>query len=83
MSTHMTALVISQDNTGWRNFTEGRLSNEFHQMQYIRLACESSFLNGEDGIKQLISAKIVHITNLQWVFRNGVLARCTCQKEQG
>ena len=48
MLLHMTALLISQDRLGWKNFMEGRRLIEFYQMQFIHLACISGFLNGED-----------------------------------
>lgn len=48
---------------------EGRVSKEFYQMQAQHLASGTSFLNGEDWVKQLIS-RILHITHSQWIFRN-------------
>ena len=69
MSPNMRALAVSQDKIGWRNFMEGRVSKEFYQMQAQHLASGTSFLNGEDWVKQLIS-RILHITHSQWIFRN-------------
>ena len=69
MSPNMRALAVSQDKIGWRNFMEGRVSKEFYQMQAQHSASSTSFLNGEDWVKQLIS-RILHITHSQWIFRN-------------
>ena len=69
MSPNIKALAVSQDKIGWRNFTEGRITKEFYQMQAQHLASGTSFLNGEDWVKQLIS-RILHITHSRWILRN-------------
>ena len=82
MSRSMRALATSQDEIGWRNFMEGRLTSKFYGMQHYHLTLSASYLNGGDWMKQCIT-KVLHITHSQWIFRNfsyhdkrlGVLAR--------
>ncbi len=69
MSAKMLALAKSQDIIGWRNFTEGRISTHFYEIQQFHLAMHSSYLSGANWTKQFIS-RILHITHSQWIFRN-------------
>jgi len=69
MSPQFKALAVSQDLIGWREFTEGHISTHFHAIQSFHLSMSSSFLNGEDWVKQFIS-KLLQITHAQWIFRN-------------
>jgi hypothetical protein len=69
MSPKLKALAESQDRIGWRNFTEGHISTHFYEIQTFHLAMSSSFLNGTDWTKQLIT-KILQITHSQWIYRN-------------
>ena len=66
MSPRMKALAQSQDKIGCHNFMEGHISIHFYEVQNFHLAMSSSFLNGADWVKQLIS-KILHITHFQWI----------------
>ena len=72
MSPQFKALAASQDLIGWREFTEGHISTHFHAIQSFHLSMSSSFLNGEDWVKQFIS-KLLQITHAQWIFRNILL----------
>ena len=72
MSPAMTRLATSQDEIGWRNFTEGRISKEFHKIQQLHLMHSTSPLNGDDWVKQFIS-RVLHITHSQWIYRNFTL----------
>ncbi len=69
MSPQFKVLAASQDLIGWRDFTEGHISNHFHAIQTFHLAMSSSYLNGEDWTKQFIS-KLLQIMHSQWVFWN-------------
>ena len=69
MSPQFKALAISQDITGWREFTEGHILTHFYAIQSFHLAMSSSYLNGEDWMKQFIS-KILQVAHSQWIFRN-------------
>jgi hypothetical protein len=48
MSPKSKALAESQDQIGWRNFTEGHISTHFYEIQTFHLAMSSSLLNGAD-----------------------------------
>jgi hypothetical protein len=72
MSPKLKTLAESQDRIGWRNFTEGHISTHFYEIQTFHLAMSSSFLNGTDWTKQLIT-KILQITHSQWIYRNILL----------
>ena len=72
MSPVMLKLARSQDEIGWRNFMEGRVSKEFYAIQRLHLIHSSSFLGGDDWVKQFIS-RILHITHSQWIYRNFTL----------
>jgi hypothetical protein len=69
MSLCMEALAKSQDIIGYCNFMEGYISTHFYAIQSFHLAMSSSYLNGTDWAKQLIS-KLLHVTHSQWIFRN-------------
>jgi hypothetical protein len=69
MSLRMKTLAQSQDKIGYHNFLEGYILIQFYEIQNFHLAMFSSFLNGADWAKQLIS-NILHITHSQWIFRN-------------
>ena len=69
MSPQMQVLANSQDKIGWRRFTEGYLSVQFHARQDFHLKMTSNKMNSADWTKQLIS-KILQITHSQWIFRN-------------
>jgi len=69
MSPQFKALAASQDLIGWREFTEGYISTHFYVIQTFHLSMSSSYLNGVDWTKQLIS-KLLQIAHSQWIFRN-------------
>jgi hypothetical protein len=77
MSPRMRALASSQDKIGWRNFMEGCISTHFYFIQHYHLALSGSYLNGTDWTKSLIS-KLLHITHLQWIYRNFTLHDKLC-----
>ncbi len=64
MSAKMQALAESQDKIGWRNFTEGYISCHFYNIQHFHLSMSSSYLNGFDWTKMIIT-KILQITHSQ------------------
>jgi hypothetical protein len=66
MSSKLKALAESQDQIGWKNFTEGHISTHFYKIQTFHLTMSSSFLNGTDWTKQFIT-KILQITHSQWI----------------
>jgi hypothetical protein len=66
MSPKMMALARSQDIIGWRHFTEGYISIHFYNIQNFHLAMISSFPNGTDWAKQIIS-RLLYISHLQWI----------------
>merc|ERR1712153_124549 len=65
----MTSLAKSQDKIGWRNLMEGQFSKYFYKMQSTHLAFGSTYLNGENWVKKIIS-QILQITHSQWIYRN-------------
>ena len=67
MSSKLKALAKSQDQTGWKNFTEGHISTHFYKIQTFHLTMSSSFLNGTDWTKQFIT-KILQIMHSQWIY---------------
>ena len=73
----MRALLISQDKIKQRNFMEGCISTNFYFIQHYHLALSGSYLNSSDWIKSLIS-KLLHITHLQWIYRNFTLHDKLC-----
>jgi hypothetical protein len=72
MSSKLKALAKSQDQIGWKNFTEGHISTHFYKIQTFHLTMSSSFLNGTDWTKQFIT-KILQITHSQWIYQNILL----------
>ena len=69
MSPAMLTLARSQDTIGWKLFMEGNISTLFYQRQQFHLTMSSSYLNGTDWTKQLIS-RLLNITHSQWIYRN-------------
>jgi hypothetical protein len=65
MSPQFKALAASQDLIGWRDFTVGHISTHFYAIQSFHLAMSSSYLNGKDWTRHIIS-RILQ----QWIFRN-------------
>jgi hypothetical protein len=45
------------------------LQKNFYTIQSFHLAMSSSYLNGKDWTRQFIS-RMLHLTHLQWIFRN-------------
>jgi hypothetical protein len=72
MCSKLKALAESQDQIGWKNFTEGHISTHFYKIQTFYLMMSSSFLNGTDWTKQFIT-KILQIMHSQWIYRNILL----------
>jgi hypothetical protein len=73
----MKALAVSQDKIGWQNFMDGCISTHFYFIQHYHLALPGSYLNGSAWTKSLIS-KLLHITHLQWIYRNFALHDKLC-----
>jgi hypothetical protein len=73
----MRALTISQDKIGWRNFMKGCIPTHFYFIQHYHLALSGSYLNRSNWTKSLIS-KLLHITHLQWIYRNFALHDKLC-----
>ena len=69
MSPNVLLLAKEQDEIGWRNFMEGRISKRFYDIQSVFLADSSGYLNGRDWVKGFIS-RLLQITHSQWLFRN-------------
>ena len=69
MSATMRRIAESQDKIGWRRFTEGCISKQFHRRQTFFLQMTNNRLNGTDWTKQLIS-RMLQITHSQWIYRN-------------
>jgi hypothetical protein len=63
------ASAKSQDIIGYPNFMEGYILTHFYTIESFHLAMSSSYLNGADWAKQLIS-KLLHVMHSQWIFRN-------------
>ncbi len=65
-------LVQSQTHIGWRNFMEGRISCQFHRLQYCHLIQARTNMTAASWTRTFIS-KILRITHSQWIFRNFIL----------
>jgi hypothetical protein len=72
MSPAMYELACNQDLIGWRNLTEGKLSNLFLPLQQSYLGTTPSKISGATWVKQLIQ-RILFTTHSQWIFRNVTL----------
>ena len=72
MSPEIKELAISQDEIGFVNFTEGRISKHFQEVQQRHLEHAESFMNGNDWVKRFIT-KLLQNTHSQWLFRNFTL----------
>ncbi len=57
---------------------EGCISTHFYFIQHYHLALSGSYLNGADWTKSLIF-KLLHITHLQWIYRNFTLHDKLCR----
>ena len=55
MSPEIEKLAKSQDEIGFKNFTEGRISKHFQEIQQRRLEYAESFMNGKDWVKRSIA----------------------------
>ena len=67
----MIALAEDQDEIGWINFMEGKISKHFFRIQQTFLAGSSSNsrINGRDWVTRFIR-EILTISHTQWLFRN-------------
>ena len=63
MTPLMLSLAEDQDEIGWINFMEGKISKHFLLIQQAYLAGSNSRINGRDWITRFIS-------HTQWLFRN-------------
>ena len=57
MSHAMRQAAISQDEIGWRQFTEGKVSKDFASIQRAHCAGAPCRMNGDDWMKHFISHK--------------------------
>ena len=65
-------LGISQDNIGWHNFTEGKLSLHFNNIQHIHYTSTDSKRNSISWVSGLIK-RLLLIIHDQWVYRNDIV----------
>ena len=72
MSHAMHQAAISQDEIGWREFTEGKVTKEIAVLQRFHCASAPCRMNGDDWMRHFIS-RILQITHAQWIFRNTTL----------
>jgi hypothetical protein len=63
------ALAEDQDEIGWINFMEGKISKHFFRIQQTFLAGSNSRINGRDWVTRFIR-EILTISHTQWLFRN-------------
>ena len=69
MSHAMQQATISQNEIGWREFTEGKITKDVAELQRTNCAGAPCRMNGDDWMKHFIS-RILQITHSQWIFRN-------------
>jgi hypothetical protein len=62
-------LVASQNQIGWRNFMEGRISTQFYHIQFCHLIRARTNMTASSWVRTFIS-KLIHITHSQWIFQN-------------
>lgn len=77
LSPELHEAALNQDTIGWRNMMEGRVSRLFHGIQCVHLSRSHSRINGDDWMKGLIN-RLIHISHLQWLFRNFTLHDTQC-----
>ena len=65
-------LVQEQTTIGWRNFMEGRISTQFHRLQFCHLIHARTNMTASSWVRTFIS-KLLRITHSQWIFRNFML----------
>ena len=66
----------TQDEIGWFNFMEGKITNEIRSFQHKYLISISSSISIHTWISKLIS-HLLHIIHSQWLYRNEVVHRKT------
>ena len=72
MSARLSAAGRSQDEIGWRQFLEGKVSSLIREIQVTHCRLVPGWLTGDDWMKQFIS-RLLHISHSQWLFRNFTL----------
>ena len=61
-------LAQAQDRIGWRHFTEGKMAENFREIQKRYLSQEDTQLTADSWMKGLVS-KLLEMTHAQWIFR--------------
>jgi len=69
-------LAIEQDTIGWDNFTEGKISSVFRELQHKYLVSIDSRKTALQWTSQLIS-KLLLLLHTQWIYRNAVVHKRT------
>ena len=69
MSKPMRDIAESQDEIGWREFMEGKVSQKLIKAQELHCAVSPCRMSGRDWAKHFIS-KLLQISHSQWLFRN-------------
>ena len=69
----MTPLILTlaedQDEIGWIDFMEGKISKHFLRIQQTYLAGSNSRINGRDWVTHFIK-ELLTISHTQWLYRN-------------
>ena len=68
MSKTMRDIAESQDQIGWREFMEGKISHKIVEAQNLHCAMSPCRMSGRDWAKHFIS-RILQLSHSQWIFR--------------
>ena len=66
----------TQDEIGWFNFMEGKITTEIRTLQHKHLISISSSIPIQTWITNFIS-QLLHVLHSQWLYRNEVVHRRT------
>ena len=72
MSTALRDAAKSQDDIGWRQLMEGKLSKKIVDLQVAHCQISDTRMTGRDWAKHFIG-RILAITHSQWIYRNYIL----------
>ena len=61
-------MARSQDRIGWRHFTEGKVTKDIQELQWVYLASKRTRLTVDSWMKGFVG-KLIEMTHKQWIFR--------------
>ena len=67
MSHRMQIVARSQDRIGWRHFTEGKVTMDIRDLQWVHMASKKTRLTVDSWMKGFVG-KLIDMTHKQWIF---------------